>query len=335
MELIDRMLEGDTLSLARLVSMVERESPDVPAIMKQIYPHLGRGYTIGITGPTGAGKSTLVDQLIAEMRKAGYSVGVVCVDPSSPFSGGAVLGDRIRMQQHYLDDGVFIRSMSTRGSLGGLPRTAGGVVKLLNAAGKDFIIIETVGVGQTEVDIMENADTIAVILVPEAGDTIQTMKAGLFEIADIFVVNKADRPGADTLATELTAMLQINVDRSENNWTVPVMTTEAASNVGIKDLFEQIQQHRKAMEQSGILGKKRREQRKREFVESMENRIVAQLLEVIEHDPLLSRYQDMVQSGDIDPYSAMDEVLNRSSLVANWSEKFVRQSAAHPPVSRL
>jgi LAO/AO transport system kinase len=155
--------------------------------MRRIYPHLGRGYTIGITGPPGAGKSTTVDKITAHLRKAGHSVGIIAADPSSPFSGGAVLGDRIRMQQHYLDDGVFIRSMATRGSLGGLPKSTGGVTKLLDAAGKDFILIETVGVGQNEIDIMRSADTVVVVLVPEAGDTIQTMKAGLLEIADILV----------------------------------------------------------------------------------------------------------------------------------------------------
>src|SRR4030043_2407967 len=206
-ELVEEMLAGNVLSLARLITRVERDGADVPRIMKQIYPKLGKAYCAGITGPPGSGKSTIVDRLTAVMRQDCLSVGIIAADPTSPFTGGAVLGDRIRMQQHYLDEGGFIRSMATRGSHGGLPRATGGVIKLLDAFGKHFIVVETVGVGQTELDIMQNADTVVVALVPEAGDTIQTMKAGLMEIADIFAVNKADRPGADYLVGELMSML--------------------------------------------------------------------------------------------------------------------------------
>lgn len=326
MELVDEMLRGDVLSLAKLITRVERDGADVPQIMKAIYPHLGRAYCVGITGPPGAGKSTVVDRLTAVMRQRGLTVGIIAADPTSPFSGGAVLGDRIRMQQHYLDDGVFIRSMATRGSHGGLPRTTGGVIKLLSAFGKDFILVETVGVGQTELDIMENVDTTVVVLVPEAGDTIQTMKAGLFEIADIFVVNKADRPGADNLVAELQTMIHL---RSEETWwQVPVLATEAINNVGIEELYRQIDKHRQMLEETGRLVQRRQEQRRREFVEIVERRVANELFRLIEHDEELGRYMAMVETGEIDPYTAADEVLRPGTLMASWSRQLAKRRPA-------
>ena len=215
----------------------------------------------------------MVDKLTAVARGKGLSVGIIAVDPTSPFSGGAVLGDRIRMQQHYLDDGVFIRSMATRGSHGGLPRTASAVLKLLDAFGKDVIFVETVGVGQTELDIMETVDATVVVLVPEAGDTIQTMKAGLMEIADIFAVNKADRPGADYLMAELEIMLHQSPKQSW--WQVPVITTQAVNGIGIKELYEHIERYYQALEQSGRLALKRQQQRKAEFLQTIERKIMS------------------------------------------------------------
>jgi LAO/AO transport system kinase len=310
-ELVEEMLAGDVLSLARLITRVERDGADTPQIMKQAYSHLGKGYCVGVTGPPGSGKSTIVDRLTAVIRKESLTVGIIAADPTSPFTGGAVLGDRIRMQQHYLDDGVFIRSMATRGSHGGLPRAAGGVIKLLDAFGKDYILVETVGVGQTEIDIMQNVDTVVVVLVPEAGDTIQTMKAGLFEIADIFVVNKADRPGADNLVAELRMMVQL---RSEDAWwQVPVISTEAVNNVGIDELYCQILNHRRALENTGRLLQRRQEQRRREFLEIVERRISDELLKSVEGDEELSRHMSMVECGLIDPYSAADTILKPGS----------------------
>jgi len=316
MELVKDMLAGDVLALARLITKVERDGGEVPEMMKLVYPYLGKAYCIGLTGPPGAGKSTVVDRLTALMRQRGFTVGIIAADPTSPFTGGAVLGDRIRMQQHYLDDGVFIRSMATRGSQGGLPRSTSGVIKLLSAFGKDFVLVETVGVGQTELDIMENVDTTVVILTPEAGDTIQTMKAGLFEIADIFAVNKADRPGADNLVTELTMMIHLYA--RQGSWEVPVMATEAINDVGTQELYEHIEKHRQTLEESGRLSQRRQEQRRREFMEMVERRVAGELLRLIERDEDMSRYMAMVEAGQVDPYAAADEILRPRTLLASW-----------------
>ncbi len=305
--LVERMLGGDTVALARLITRVEQGG--AAEVVRYIHHRLGKAYCVGITGPPGAGKSTLVDRVTTVWRKRRFTVGIVAADPTSPFSGGAVLGDRIRMQQHYLDSGVFIRSMATRGSHGGLPVTVGGVVKLLDASGKDFVLIETVGVGQTELDIVQNSDTVVVVLVPEAGDTIQTMKAGLLEIADIFVVNKADRPGAEHLVNELRAMLQLRPD--DGWWQVPVVTTVAVADTGIEVLCQEIERHREAMERSGKLEERRRQRRRREFLNAVEQRLVDEVLRHVESDGRLAEYLAMVEAGKVDPYSAADEVLRQ------------------------
>jgi LAO/AO transport system kinase len=315
MRLVERILKGENASLSRVISLVENESNEVPEIMKLIAPHLGKAHCIGVTGPPGVGKSTLIDKLTVLMRKQGSKIGIIAVDPSSPFTGGAVLGDRIRMQQHYLDDEVFIRSMATRGSMGGLPQATSSVIKLLDAAGKDVILIETVGVGQSEVDIMEKTDTVLVILCPESGDAIQTMKAGLFEIADIFVVNKSDHPGADNFVRDIQAMLQL---RDKSWWNIPVVATEAVNDIGIEELYKQIQLHHQALCEDGRLSQRRQLQRKQDFIKTLERKLTRKLLMLIEQDGQLSIYIERVEKGEIDPYSAADEILKSGRLLTDW-----------------
>ena len=324
MELVQKMLAGSTQSLARLITMVEREAPEVPQIMSLIHPRLGHAYLVGITGPSGGGKSTLVDRLTAVMRSRGFSVGILAADPTSPFSGGALLGDRIRMQQHYLDEGVFIRSMATRGSRGGLPQAARGVIKLLDAFGKDFVLVETVGVGQTELDIMEATDTTVVVLVPEIGDAIQTLKAGLLEIADIFVVNKADREGVDYLVTALEQMLHMSPRDSE--WQPPILTTQALDNIGIEELYHQIERHRQLLQETGQLSLKRRGQRRGEFVQSIEQGVRTRLLQLLEKDGRLMTALEKVERGEVDPYSASREILTERTLLQTWLSELEKES---------
>jgi LAO/AO transport system kinase len=315
--LVQRMLGGDRLALARLITHVENRTAAVPQIMKAVHPRAHGGYVVGVTGPPGAGKSTVVDRLTAHLRAEGVTVGIVAVDPSSPFTGGAVLGDRIRMQAHALDSGVFIRSMATRGSLGGLARATGEVLRLLLAFGHDWVLVETVGVGQTELDIMKLADTTVVTLVPESGDAIQTMKAGLMEAADIFVVNKADRAGAPALMAELKFAAHLHYSSTTTpkdvEWEIPVLSCQAQADVGVGELLTEIRRHRRALENAGALEQRRRRRRRTELESLLVEEFRARLARGRADGALRATF-DEVEAGRIDPYSAVATLLPMISL---------------------
>jgi len=307
--LVDRLAAGDTRAVARAISKVEDVSKDAALLMKKIFPLTGRGLVIGITGAPGAGKSSLVDKLALHYRRQGERVGIVAVDPSSPFSGGAILGDRIRMQTLGLDSGVFIRSMATRGNLGGLARTTVDAVSILDAAGYGRIIIETVGVGQDEVEVVKAADISVVVLVPGMGDDIQAIKAGIMEIGDIFVINKADREGVNATEKELEALLSLAM--RDDSWDPPIVKTVATESKGIKELAAAIEKYRSFRLESKSGDGRRRAIARWRILELLRERLVAQTLESDSASEKLDRLAGEVASRQRDPYSAVEEILGK------------------------
>src|SRR3990172_2116404 len=317
-ELVEGMLAGDQGALARLITQVENRDASAPEIIRRIHPRTGRAYVVGVTGPPGAGKSSLVDLLTALLRQGGASVGVIAVDQSSQFTGGAVLGDRIRMQQHTLDAGVFIRSMATRGKVGGLARATADTIKLLDAFGKDWVLVETVGVGQTELDIARQADTTVVVLTPETGDAVQMMKAGLLEVGDIFVVNKADRPGADPLITELKFTVHLHLTgldaERDVEWEIPVLSAEAIHNRGVEELLVAIQDHRRLLESTHALESRRQARRRQDVQELLVQSLHDTISQALRSDPRLAAILDQVSRGEKDSYSAVAELFSHLDL---------------------
>lgn len=308
----EQVRAGDVRAMSRAITAIENHQPEGEELLRLLFPYTGRAYVTGITGAPGTGKSTLVDRLAAHYRKQQEQVGVIAVDPTSPYSGGAILGDRIRMQGHAGDSGMFIRSMATRGFLGGLARATAEVALLLDAAGKLQVLIETVGVGQDEIDIVRLADCVLVVMVPGLGDDIQGMKAGLMEIGDIFVLNKADRQGADRLEQDLLAMLSMAMPR--DGWNPPVVRTVATENKGIDTLAGMIGKFQKHFEATGERQRRHIEHWKKRLVELLESRLLEKVLDAADGQSLLEELASEVAQRKKDPFAAVNEILARSGL---------------------
>ena len=306
--LVKGVLHGEKRAIAKTISIIENNEPEAQKIISQIYPKTGNAHIVGITGPPGAGKSTLIEKLVKELRNRGKTVGIVAVDPTSPFSGGAFLGDRVRMQDLSLDSGVYIRSMATRNHPGGLAKATKDAARVLDASGKDVVIVETVGAGQSEVEVVKVAQTILVVLAPGLGDDIQAIKAGQMEIGDIFVVNKGDRENANKAVSDIQAMLELAPEKK--GWKPPVIKTSALTGEGIADLLERIDEHAKHLKK-GAHGERRKERVENELAEALTQKITESLMKELKQSEEWKRLAKKILSRKIDPYSAADKLLEK------------------------
>ena len=309
-DLAQRLLDGDKRALARAISLVENDDPAGWKLVREVYPHTGKAAVVGFTGPPGVGKSTLIGAVTKAQREAGKDVAVLSIDPSSPFTQGALLGDRIRLADHFLDPGVFIRSMANRGALGGLSEAALQAALLMDAAGKDVVFLETVGVGQAEVDIIDHADTIALVLQPGSGDSIQALKAGVMEIPDVIIVNKADHPLTDTMVREIKGVLAL-APREDADWRIPVLRAEAARGTGVEEVVEALQAHREHIEAEGTLLERRRRNLMNEVLALATFRLRRELEASIREDAAVQELLDEVVARRLDPSSAATSILER------------------------
>ena len=307
-EIVQGVLNGDRRSIARAITIIENNTAETQKLIASIYPHTGKAHIIGITGPGGSGKSTLIEKIIRKYRQRGKTVGVIAVDPTSPFTGGAFLGDRIRMQELSTDQGVFIRSMATRNYMGGIAKATKDAVKVLDAAGKDIVIVETVGAGQSEVEIIKVAQTIVVICAPGLGDEIQAIKAGMMEIADIFVVNKADRENADKALMDIQAMLQLN--NKEKAWKTPILKTAALTGKGVLQLVEKIEEHKHFLEKE-LERKRSREKAEAELTEAIKEKVAASIIENLKREGKFEEFLQKILEKEMDPASAAEKLLHK------------------------
>jgi LAO/AO transport system kinase len=308
----EKVISGDIRTVARLIRDIDDGMPGIREVLKDIYPHTGKAYIIGITGAPGVGKSTLVDQMLGHLRENGKTVGVLAVDPTSPFSGGAILGDRVRMQRHSLDDGVFIRSLATRGHFGGLTQSTRSAIDVLDAMGKDVVIVETVGVGQDEVDVVKSAHSTVIVVIPGMGDDIQAIKAGILEVGDIFVINKAEREGSDKTLSDLRLMIDMDQKKYEGGrWKPPIIKIQAVFDKGVTDLLEEIENHKKYLQASteGLFFRRKKEKAREELVDMVKQRLIEVVLERVIDTGDFDEAVESVVSGKLDPYSACDNLL--------------------------
>jgi len=312
MSIAEKIISGDIRSVARLIRDIDDNVPGAREVLKDLYPSTGKAYVVGITGSPGVGKSTLVDQMVTHLRAAGKTVGVLAVDPTSPFSGGAILGDRVRMQRHSMDEGVFIRSMATRGYFGGITQSTRSAIDVLDAMGKDCIIVETVGVGQDEIDIVQSAHTTIIVLVPGMGDDVQALKAGILEIGNIFVINKADREGADRTVNDIRLMIEMDEKRYKDGWKPPILNAQAVFDKGVKEILDEIDKHRKHLQSSAQIQSMRKyEKARNDLSEMIKDKITHDVLDKIINSGEFETTLQSIIKGEIDPYTACDTIVSK------------------------